>query len=155
LPPGPVERQHQVAPQSLAKRRFLDQSRQLWDHMVVSSVCEVGLDPVLVRGETHLLEPNPVGVGELVEHEVGERGPAPHGQRFTQHRGRADGVTVVEVAPTPPGEVGESVRVDGGRIHREDVSALALLDHVVRLVCQQPTQLRDLRLQRVRRTVGR
>ena len=61
LPPGAVEREHQLGPRPLAVRALLDERRELRDELLVAAEREPGLGALLARREPELGEP--VGLG--------------------------------------------------------------------------------------------
>ena len=84
LATGPVQRQHELTAEALAERVALDERLELTDQLVVPSEREVGVDPLLERGQTELLEPSDLRLGERLVREVGEGRPAPERERVTE-----------------------------------------------------------------------
>jgi hypothetical protein len=60
LPPGPVERQHQLSTEPLAERIRIHQRLQLAHHRGLASEREVSVDPRLQRRQAAL--PHPAGL---------------------------------------------------------------------------------------------
>ena len=58
-----------------------DERLELADDVAVPPELEVGLDPLLERGDAKLLQPSDLGLRELLERELGERGPTPELER--------------------------------------------------------------------------
>ena len=77
LAPRPVEREHQLAAQPLAKGVLGRQRVELCDERGVPAESEVGVDPHLDREQVHLLEAPDRRLGERLVREIGERGTAP------------------------------------------------------------------------------
>ena len=82
VPAGPVEREHVLQAEALAKRVLGDQRFELADHVAVMAEREVGLDPLLERGQAELLETRALVPGERLR-DLGQRGPAPERKRVT------------------------------------------------------------------------
>ena len=152
LPPGAVERAHQLATRSLAQRISREQLLELADQLGRSSELEVGLDPLLEHGEPQLLEPGDRALGERLEGEVRERRAAPERKRLAERPRRRLGIA----GPEPPRallrELLESAQVDLGRAGDEDVAGLPGHD---RLGPEHLAELRDVDLDHVRRGLGR
>ena len=62
----------------------LDEGLQLADQLAVPSEREVGVDPLLERGQAELLEASDLRLGERLVREVGEGRPAPERERVTE-----------------------------------------------------------------------
>ena len=77
-----IQRQHQLAREALAQRMRPDRRRELPDQLGVPAVGELALEPSLHGGQTQLLEARDLGLGEVLEREVGERRAAPECQRL-------------------------------------------------------------------------
>ena len=77
LAPRPVQREHQLAAQALAKGVLGRQRVELRDERGVPAESEVGVDPHLDREEVHLLEAPDRRLGKRLVREIGERGTAP------------------------------------------------------------------------------
>ena len=86
LPAAAIEREHQLAAQSLAERVGGDQGLELADERRVAAELELGVDPLLERGEAQLVEPRGLEAREVLLVEIGERGAAPEGERLGQER---------------------------------------------------------------------
>ena len=82
LPARPVQRRHQIPPQTLAERVLGDQCLELSDQLVVAPEREVGVDPQLDRCQPDLLEPGDRRLGEALVGEVRERRAPPQRQRL-------------------------------------------------------------------------
>ena len=135
LPAGAVERQHQLAVESLTERVRSRQHFQLGDERIVASAGEVGIDAVLRAREPELLEPGDLGLRERLVEEVGERSPAPEAERAVQGGSGALGIAGGELLPSPRGEAVELRQVQpaaglerehvSGRLAREDGGGFA------------------------------
>src|SRR6187551_3294721 len=76
-----VEREHQLAPQTLAQGMLGDAGLELGDDRAVASELEHRLESPLEGLETKLLETPDLALGEVRERELDEGRPAPEGQR--------------------------------------------------------------------------
>jgi hypothetical protein len=83
-----VERQHQLSVQPLPQRVLGDERLELGHEIGVTAGGEIGVDPLLERGDPHLLHPRDLGLGESLVREVGERRPAPQRERLAERRRR-------------------------------------------------------------------
>ena len=72
----PVEREHQLGTQPLAEGMFESERFELRGQLGVLAERELGLDPVLERGQAQLLEPHDFGFGKRLERQIRQR-PAP------------------------------------------------------------------------------
>jgi len=81
LLPGSVEREHQLPEQPFTEWVLCDQTLELGDEIACAAAGEVGIDALLDRGETILLERHghPVG-GGLID-EIRERTSSPQRER--------------------------------------------------------------------------
>ena len=77
LPARPVQREHQLAPQSLPQRMVGDEHLEIADESLVMGERQLRVDPLLDEGEPHLLQASDVGLGELLVGEVRQRWAAP------------------------------------------------------------------------------
>ena len=103
---------------------------------------EVGVDPLLERGQTAFLKALDVAAGELVVGEVGERGPAPQRERLAQlprRLARRGGARLLH-------ELLEAVRVELARGDAQHVATGARQQHIL---AERLAQLRDVALQRL------
>ena len=152
LPAGAVERQHQLSPEPLAHGLLDDEALELRDELAVPGEREVGVDPVLERGQSQLLEPRDLRLRERLPREVGERCAPPQAERGAQRLSRAGRVPVREPRPPLVAETDEPVEVDGLRVDDEPVARRSGLE---RSLGQELPQLGDVDLDRVARRVGR
>ena len=75
LPARAVEGQHELAAEASRGAGARDERLELADDVAVAAELEIGLDPLLERDQPKLLEPPDLGLRELLERELGERGP--------------------------------------------------------------------------------
>jgi hypothetical protein len=80
-----VEREHQLRAEGLPQRMRRDERLELADELRRAAPGEVGIDPLLLRGEPELLQPR--GLERKVD--VGERRPAPEREGLAKKHGRA------------------------------------------------------------------
>ena len=81
LPPGAVERQHQLRSKAFPQRMLLDELLQLAGQVASGAQLEVGVDALLERRESRLLQAADLIAGERLEGEVLERRSSPERQR--------------------------------------------------------------------------
>src|SRR5262249_12313287 len=72
-----VEREHQLAAQALAKRVLGDERLELRNELGVPAECEVGVDAILDRRQTYLLQPRNLALCERLALQLGQRLTAP------------------------------------------------------------------------------
>ena len=87
-----VQRQHQLATQTLAQRMLCHERLELADQLGVPSAGEVGVDAVLEQCQSQLLEPADLPLRERLEGESASGRPAPELQRRPQLLGGAPAV---------------------------------------------------------------
>ena len=92
-----VEGEDEVAAQPLAERIARDQAGQLRDQLAVSPELEIGLEPILERGETQLFQRRHLGGGEG-HVQPGERHSPPERVRCSKQ-------------PSPLGSLGRPARL--------------------------------------------
>jgi hypothetical protein len=93
LPPGPVQREHELAAQPLLHRIRRHQRLQLGHELARATKGKIGLDSFLQGSQAEPLEPSNLRLRVLLEPEVGERGTAPQSERLAQRRGGAECIT--------------------------------------------------------------
>ena len=81
LPAAPVEREHQLPPQPLAEGLRLDEGLEIGDEPLVPAELEVGVGPLLERGEPELGQPTRGRPRERLLPELDQRRPAPEAER--------------------------------------------------------------------------
>ena len=84
LPTGSVEREHELATQSLTQWVATDEGLHLGYQIGVGLDLEVGRDPVLEHAETEILQAADLGLCEILEFRVGKRRTAPKRERLSQ-----------------------------------------------------------------------
>jgi len=107
LPVRPVQRQHQLAPQPLPERVLGQQPLQLPDQRGMPCQRQIGLDPVLQRGQAQRLPPGALRFqgGHLTE--VGQQRSPPPPKRRSQQVGCRVRVAPDQGAAALPGELVE------------------------------------------------
>src|SRR5262249_62344361 len=80
LPIAAVQREHQLAAQTLAKRMFRDERLELGHQLVMAAELEVGIDAVLDRSQMELLQPGDLALCERLGRKVGQRLSPPERQ---------------------------------------------------------------------------
>jgi hypothetical protein len=101
LPRRTVEGEHQLAVQVLPERMLGHERLQLADELLVAAAGQVGLDPLLERYPTQLLEPGNLSLDERFVRQVGQRWPAPERQRSAQLPCRVMGIRIPGLAQQP------------------------------------------------------
>ncbi len=134
LPAGPIQREHELLAEALAKR-MLDRKRlQLGDQRQLTAERELGIDPFLYRRQPQLLQPFHVDPRERLELDVRQRPAAPDRFGGTERLSGARSITggerlvplhdkpleplEVELPRLDPQEVAGSARHQSWRIHR-------------------------------------
>ncbi|MBD2893630.1 hypothetical protein amrb99_25520 [Actinomadura sp. RB99] len=146
-PPAAVpQRPHQQPGEPLAQRMPSEEFPQLGHDLAMAAPAHVGLDPVFEGGEPPLVEPRGLGLGPR---HVGERRPAPQGQRLAEERGRPFGIAVAQRGASLVREALEPSRVHVAGFDRDPVPAAGPLDRRAR--AERRPQPRHLGVQRVAR----
>ena len=83
-----VQRDHELAAESLAKRMVDDERAEFADENVLASQSEIGLDPILDRNHVELFEACDRRLGERLVREVRQRRPTPQRECLAQPVGR-------------------------------------------------------------------
>ena len=149
LPPAPVERQHEVAGEPLARGMLGDHPPQLCDQLGMPAGREVRLDARLDGGLLLLLEPRDLDLGERLECQVREWRPAPQRERLAQNcagflrpAGRQRGAALLD-------QLLEALGVELARLDVEPVARRRGLEQL--LVAERLAQPGDVDLDRLRR----
>src|SRR6266511_1099771 len=150
LATGSVEREHEEAAESLARRMLRDQGLELADRLFVPADPDLGLDPILGRSEPQLLEARDLGLRKLLVPDVDERRPPPEGERLSEELGSLAVGLLLERGRPLGGEPLESLRVELVRLDVKTVSEPVSHDPVL----AELAQLGDVHLERVRRRRG-
>ncbi len=143
LASGSIERQHQLAAESLAPRVGGDERLELRDEAPMTPELEQSLDPVLLGLEPPLGEPLDLRLGEVVEGEVGEGGAAPECECRIEARQRAIRVSVLERAAPLGRKLFEPLCVDAPRVDAEEVAGELRDQHAV---TQRAAEMRHVAL---------
>ena len=109
---GPIQRNHQLAPESLPEGELLDEALQLREHRPVSRALEIGRDPVFETHQAELLETGDLGRGEVVVGEVLKGTSAPEVERLGQPLPSEIETSLLQGSPTPVGQRLESPHVE-------------------------------------------
>ena len=140
-----VEREHQLATQTLSHRVLGHESLELADDLVVAAEAEISFEPALERGEPQLFEPGDLRLCERLVVNVDKRWPAPEGEGLDQQLGRVDVGTAPEGRCSLPGKPFEPLGVQPIWLDLKAVSGPVpdqpVLDHLA--------QLRHVDLERV------
>ena len=88
LPVAAVEGEHELPAQPLAGRVLGGERLELGHQRAVTAELEVGLDPILERGEPELVQPRDLGLRERLVADVLVRRPAPQLERLAEGRRR-------------------------------------------------------------------
>jgi hypothetical protein len=86
LPAAAIVREHQLAAQTLAKGVLCDKRLELSHQLVMAAERQFGVDAILDRRETKLLQPGDLAPCERLVPELGQRLPAPERERLAQAR---------------------------------------------------------------------
>src|SRR5262249_6816117 len=81
LPSAPVEREHELPVEALAQRVIGDERLQLRYELEVPCEREIGIDPLLERDQTQLLQPGDIALRERLVGHVRKRCPSPEAER--------------------------------------------------------------------------
>ena len=84
LTPRAVVRLHQQLARALPKWLLDDERLELGDDVGLAAELEVGADPLLARNEAQFLQPSDLGLGEVIEAEVGKGRPTPEPERLPE-----------------------------------------------------------------------
>ena len=96
LPSGAVERKHELRSQPLPVRMRRDQHLQLARELCVAAEVQVGVDPVLERGQAQVVEPAALDLRERRGRELRQRVPSPEAYCFADRRCGALGIACRE-----------------------------------------------------------
>ena len=138
-----VEREHQLAPQTLAQRMLGDAGLELGDDRAVASELDGRLESPLDGLETKLLEAPDLALGEVHERELGEGRAAPEGQCLLERPQRRLRI-VLQRAPRLRSKRRESVGVDRARRDTQDIARSLGDDRSVR--AEHTSQVGDIPL---------
>ena len=150
LASGRVERAHQLAPQALAQGMLCDERLELGGALGVLARGEIGLDPVLERRESKILQPGRLRLGEPLGRELSQRLSAPELERLPEQRGRPLRLAGLQRGPSLVREPLEAARVDPLRVHPQLVAAASRDDRVA----ERLAEMRDEHVESAGRGVG-
>ena len=146
-------REHEVTPQAFAVRVVVDEPLQLVDQLGIPAEREVGLDPVLERGQAQVVQPLCLDQQGAVLADPRERRATPQVQGQAQPRRRGASRSALERLVALPREPLEPCRVDVMAIGIERVATDAAPDRGT--VTERRAELRNVGAQRRRGAVGR
>ena len=109
LPPGAIEREHQLAAQPLAQRVLSDERLELADELGAGTLLEVGVDALLERVEPQLRQPADLARRERLEGKVRQGRAAPERERVAQQLGARARLE----SPCTDDELLEAAQVEG------------------------------------------
>ena len=127
LPPGAVEREHQLAAGALAQRLGRDVRGERGDHVLVPSQRELGLEPLLEAAEPELVEPARLLLERLAAH-AREARAAPQPERLAEQVAGERRRRARERGAPARHELLEARGVERALGHAHRVAALAGLD---------------------------
>jgi hypothetical protein len=152
LAPGAVEREHQLAAQSIPERMCRDQQLELCQHLAVVAELEVRRDALLDALQSQLVQPVCRLACEGLDGQVGERWPSPQGKRPTEQRSRQPRAALGEGAPAVSEQRFEALRIQLALLDAEHVSRAPRHEPTRR---QKATNIRDIQTQHTRRRIRR
>src|SRR5262249_56843039 len=141
LPPGAVEREHQLPAEALTQRVPSHEPLELADELRVAAELEIGVDPLLEREYAQLLEARDLICRERFVREVRKRRAAPEAERLVQR---------LRVAPLE--KPLEALEVELAGLDLDGVAGGSRDDP---LCAEELAQLRDVVLDRVASGAGR
>ena len=154
LPPGAVQRHHELPAQALAKGVLGDQALELADQILAGAAGQVRGHALLDRLHAELLEPGDLELGELVEAVVGKSLASPERKRRLQLGRGALVVVLSEGHPRASQKLLEAPRIDRLRIDVQHVAGRPVAQ--LRSAVAEPlAQARDLLLERLPGLGGR
>src|SRR5262245_10348696 len=142
----PVQREHELAAQTLAKRIAPYERLELGGERGVSTQRQIGVDAILERREAALLESCDLRLGEVGVGEVREGGATPESQCLAEERRGRPRVAVVQPDSTGVGQLLEFVDVQGPGPRCEPVAARYGLERAVAERLSQPGHVHLKRL---------
>ena len=138
---------------TLAQRMLRDELLELRGKLGVATESEVGVDPLLERGQPQLVEAVDRGLREALVAEVGEGRTAPERERFPENRRRTGRVPALRSPPSSLRETLEASDVEGVLGDDQRVAPGPGLERAGRAPEQLP-QGRDVDVQAPLRSVG-
>ena len=125
LPAAPVEREHQLRAEALAVRMLGGERLELRDERELAAERELGVDPLLDRRQTQLLEALHLDARERLELEVGERPSLPQALGGAQRLRRGGRIAGCERLAPRRDEPFEVLEVELARLDPEQVAGSA------------------------------
>ena len=113
LPAGPVQGQDQLAPQPLTQRMLTHQVLELAGQLAMATEHQLGVDPVLGRGQPRFLQPGDHARREPGVRELSQRPPAPQAERLAQQPSCPSRVLAPQRRASAGGELAEPGGVQG------------------------------------------
>ena len=148
LTAGAIESKHQLTTQPLSERELGDERLELGDEARPLPELEVGVDALLDRLHTELLEPADLCLGEGLERQIREWRSPPERERLPQLRRALQSLS----RPRLGDETLEAAEIDTLSFDVEDVTRRTRYEQVGP---EQLAKLRDEVLQRCRRRLRR
>ena len=150
-----VQGQHELTAEALAERVALHERLELADQLVVEAQGEIGVDPLLERGQPKLLEPCDLRLGERLVRDVGQRRAVPQREPLSKPLGRPLRIVARKSLPPLLQQALEDVRIERVGCDAEDVAVPLRLEPgsgrgVAVGIGERPPEPRDVRLQRLR-----
>jgi hypothetical protein len=121
---------------ALAERVGTGERLELTRDLGVAAAGELGVEPLLVRGEPQLVQPGDLGLSERLVRQVGERRPPPQIESVAQQLRRRRGSCAAGLGD----ELLEALEVELTRLEAQDVAGRARDDHTR---SELPAQLGD------------
>ena len=125
LAPGSIEGEHELAAQALAERMSADERLELGNELSRTAELELGVDLLLERGESKLLDPAGLDLAVLGVRELRERGPSPEAERRREPLSRALGLARRKEGARLPDESLEVAEIELVAVDLERVAAVA------------------------------
>ena len=97
-----IHREHQLAAETLPQRVLANERLKLAHHSRVLARRQIGIDPILERGQPRLLQTGDLRLRKRLIGKVRERRAAPQPQCLAQDSGGGQRVAVVERPPALP-----------------------------------------------------
>ena len=148
LPPGAVEREHELTPQAFPHGVLPHERFQLGDDLRVAAEGKLAISQIHQRAQPLLLQLRDLVARERLEEHIGEGGPAPERERLAV--GTPSPLELVARRKPPPlrHELAETRRIDGVLVDSQKIAGRARLD---RLGTKLAAELRDVGLNELRR----
>ena len=152
LPIAPVEGEHQLPAEPLAATVLRDQRLELGNKIAMAAERQVGVDPVLERGQPQFLQPGRLGLRERFVLNVLVRRAAPQLERLAKARRRRIGVPLLQLRPAACRQQLESFEIQLAGLEAQSIPGPLERDP---LWAQGPAQRVHVHLEGVRSAGGR